>query len=81
MISALSAAELSTRAGCMRNWIEVMECANTFGGICARYMKKSPLLCRVDESYDPYFKDKYLKEEYYRLNCQVCEQLKSQRRN
>lgn len=50
------------------------------GNLCSIY-EKSPLLCRVDESYDPYFKDKYLKEEYYRLNCQVCEQLKSQRRN
>lgn len=35
-----------------------------------------PVLCRVDECYDLYFKELYSREEYYRLNYEACENLK-----
>lgn len=38
--------------------------------ICTIYEDR-PLLCRVDESYI-LFKDKFSKEEYYKLNYEQC---------
>lgn len=45
------------------------------GNLCSIYNDR-PLLCRVDESYEVYFKDKITREEYYRLNYEVCDRLK-----
>lgn len=53
------------------------------GGVC-KYLKGNqcsiyndrPLLCRIDECYDVFFKDQYSLEEYYELNYQVCKKLK-----
>ena len=42
--------------------------------LCSIYDNR-PLLCRIDDSYDIYFKDRYTKEEYYKLNYEVCKKL------
>ncbi len=47
------------------------------GNICSIY-KNRPLLCRVDECFEVYFKGIMTKEEYYRLNYEVCKKLKKQ---
>ena len=52
-------------------------CRYLDGNLCSIYATR-PLLCRVDESYEVYFKDKMSKEEYYRQNYLCCEQLKKQ---
>lgn len=55
-------------------------------GIC-KYLKNNlcsiyetrPLKCRIDDSYDIYFKDIMKKEDYYKLNYMVCEKLKQKK--
>lgn len=42
--------------------------------LCSIYENR-PIICRIDESYDLYFKDSYTKEEYYELNHRACEAL------
>lgn len=59
---------------------------NRGDGVC-RYLKDNkcsiyaerPLLCRVDESYEAYFKDFYTLEEFYEMNYQVCNRLKNEK--
>ena len=46
------------------------------GNLCSIYNER-PLLCRIDESYDAFFKDQVTIEEYYRLNYDVCNILKN----
>lgn len=43
--------------------------------LCSIYEQR-PLLCRVDDCYDIYFKEYIDIEEYYRLNMIECEKLK-----
>lgn len=50
-------------------------CKYLSGNLCSIYEKR-PLLCRVDESYELYFKEKLSKEEYYDLNYSACKRLK-----
>ena len=45
--------------------------------MCTIYNER-PLLCRVDESFDRYFKHTMSKEDYYTLNYQACQMLKEQ---
>lgn len=45
------------------------------GNDCSIYADR-PLLCRIDECYDLLFSDVMTREEYYRMNKQVCERLK-----
>ena len=52
-------------------------CRYLDGNLCSIYAER-PLLCRVDESYETYFKNKMSKEEYYRQNYRSCELLKKQ---
>lgn len=52
-------------------------CRYLDGNLCGIYAAR-PLLCRVDESYETYFKNKMSKEEYYRQNYRSCELLKKQ---
>ena len=52
------------------------KCRYLVKNICSIYEDR-PLLCRVDESYEVFFKDKMTLEEYYRLNYEVCNKLKS----
>lgn len=50
-------------------------CRYLNGNLCSIYDKR-PLICRVDDSYNEFFKDKLSLEEYYRLNCEACTKLK-----
>ncbi len=43
--------------------------------LCAIYEDR-PFLCRVDDCYDLYFSEIMGREEYYRLNMEVCKKLK-----
>ncbi|MCM1480419.1 MAG: hypothetical protein NC085_12005 [Muribaculaceae bacterium] len=51
-------------------------CKYLRGNKCGIYNER-PLLCRVDESYEAYFKDVITIEEYYRLNYEACNILKN----
>lgn len=55
-------------------------CKYLNGNLCSIYYNR-PLLCRVDESYNAFFKNYISKEEYYRLNYELCDKLKKFRRN
>lgn len=50
-------------------------CKYLCGNLCSIYETR-PLLCRIDASYDAFFKDKMSKAEYYRLNYEICEKMK-----
>lgn len=50
-------------------------CKYLSGNLCSIYQTR-PLLCRIDDSYEAYFKSKISLEEFYRLNNAVCEILK-----
>lgn len=52
-------------------------CRYLNGNKCSIYDDR-PLLCRVDESYEAYFKDVITIDEYYRLNYESCDVLKKQ---
>lgn len=46
------------------------------GNLCSIYDER-PLLCRIDESYEAFFKDHITIDEYYRLNYEACNILKN----
>lgn len=50
-------------------------CKYLSGNICSIYNER-PLLCRVDECYEIFFKQHMSLEEYYRLNEFECRKLK-----
>lgn len=50
-------------------------CRYLSGNLCSIYEER-PLLCRVDECYEIYFKQFISIEEYYQLNKNECEKLK-----
>lgn len=74
---------------CCRNLdkSEIYKDLHNGNGIC-RYLKDNlctiyenrPLLCRVDEGYDKYFKNIYTREEYYKLNEESCLELKNSKK-
>ncbi len=43
--------------------------------LCSIYEVR-PLLCRIDDSYVAYFNNFMSKEDYYRLNNEICNKLK-----
>ncbi|MDE7247919.1 MAG: YkgJ family cysteine cluster protein [Lachnospiraceae bacterium] len=51
-------------------------CKYLSGNLCTIYDER-PLLCRVDESYEVYFKNKIAKKDYYRLNYETCNKIKN----
>lgn len=51
------------------------KCIYLNGNQCSIYNDR-PLICKVDESYEVFFKDIMSKEEYYRINYEVCNKLK-----
>lgn len=51
-------------------------CKYLCGNLCSIYSIR-PLLCRIDESYDTFFKDSISKEEYYKLNYEACNKMKN----
>lgn len=46
-------------------------CRHLKGNLCDIYDHR-PEICQVDHMYEVYFKDKYTKEEFYKLNEEVC---------
>lgn len=50
-------------------------CRYLTGNLCSIYEKR-PILCRIDESYDLFFKDKLARDEFYKLNQSFCIKLK-----
>lgn len=51
-------------------------CKYLIGNDCSIYENR-PILCRVDECYELYFKNQLEKEEYYRLNKDMCKKLRN----
>lgn len=51
-------------------------CKYLEGNLCSIYEER-PLLCRVDECYELFFKDSISLEEYYKLNIDICKKLKN----
>lgn len=51
-------------------------CKYLSGNLCTIYENR-PLLCRVDESYEAYFKGSITKSDYYRLNYENCNKIKN----
>lgn len=50
-------------------------CKYLSGNLCSIYENR-PLLCRVDASYDAFFKGVMSRETYYKLNYVSCNELK-----
>ncbi len=50
-------------------------CKYLHGNLCSIYENR-PLKCRIDDSYEIYFKSVMTREEYYRKNYEVCNFLK-----
>lgn len=50
-------------------------CKYLKGNLCSIYDER-PLLCRVDESFELYFKNTMSKEDFYNLNYKACRFLK-----
>ena len=53
-------------------------CKYLVGNLCSIYRSR-PLLCRIDESYDSFFKDFMTREEVYYANLEVCSELKKKK--
>jgi Fe-S-cluster containining protein len=49
------------------------------GNLCSIYQSR-PLICRIDDAYDVFFKEKMTLEEYYKLNKEACENLNNQKK-
>lgn len=50
-------------------------CKYLHGNLCSIYENR-PFKCRIDDSYEIYFKSVMTLEEYYRKNYEVCKYLK-----
>lgn len=53
-------------------------CIYLIGNLCSIYNDR-PLLCRVDDCYELYFRKFMNREEYYKLNKKECKNLKSKK--
>ncbi|MGL4992007.1 MAG: YkgJ family cysteine cluster protein [Sarcina sp.] len=51
-------------------------CKYLIDNLCSIY-KERPLLCRIDDSYEILFKERFEKDMYYKLNYKVCNDLKN----
>lgn len=54
-------------------------CIYLKGNLCSIYQSR-PLICRIDDAYDVFFKEKMTLEEYYKLNKEACEHLNNQKK-
>lgn len=54
-------------------------CRYLDGNLCSIYYGR-PLLCRVDDCYEAFFREKMSRERFYELNELECEKLKAERR-
>ena len=55
---------------------ETGKCKYLKNNLCAIYEQR-PLICRVDEMYETYYKELMTLEEFYVLNYKACDVLKS----
>ena len=53
-------------------------CKYLKGNLCSIYESR-PMKCRIDDSYEIYFKALMTREEYDRMNQEVCEHLKQEK--
>ncbi|HHL2033966.1 TPA: YkgJ family cysteine cluster protein [Clostridium perfringens] len=51
-------------------------CKYLKGNLCSIYEER-PLLCRIDESYEIFFKETMTKSAYYNINYNFCNKLKN----
>lgn len=51
-------------------------CIYLEGNLCSIYENR-PVICRIDECYELYFKTIYSLEEYYELNYKACKMLQN----
>lgn len=49
-------------------------CIYLADNLCSIYENR-PLLCRIDDCYEGYFKQLYSIDEYYELNYRICRKL------
>ena len=64
--------------------IDILSPLNRGDGVC-RYLENNlcsiyndrPIICRVDDCYEKFFKNIMTKEEYYTLNYESCKLLKA----
>lgn len=54
-------------------------CKYLSGNLCSIYEER-PLICRVDECYELFFKQEMSVIEYYNINSMMCMQLKEKER-
>ncbi|MEW9124500.1 MAG: YkgJ family cysteine cluster protein [Thermotaleaceae bacterium] len=47
--------------------------------LCTIYEER-PMICRIDEMYERFFKRRFSKQEYYELNQNACKKLRSNQR-
>lgn len=55
-------------------------CKYLEGNLCSIYETR-PLICRIDECYEKFFKDMMTKKRYYQLNNEICIQLNKNNRS
>ena len=55
---------------------ETGKCKYLKNNLCSIYETR-PLICRVDEMYEAYYKEVITMKEYYALNYKACDVLKS----
>lgn len=51
-------------------------CRYLIGNLCSIYENR-PIICRIDDCYELYFKNSMSKSEFYSLNHAVCIKLKN----
>ena len=56
------------------------KCRYLKNNLCSIYTNR-PLICRVDEMYELYYKDSMTLVEYYELNYKACQLLKEEKEN
>lgn len=54
-------------------------CKYLEGNLCSIYENR-PLLCRIDECYEVFFSGVMTRKEFYKINKDECEKMKSLRR-
>lgn len=50
-------------------------CKYLQGNLCTIYAER-PLLCRIDECYEKFFKDQMTLEQYYKVNYEMCKEIR-----
>lgn len=53
-------------------------CKYLKGNLCSIYEDR-PLFCRIDDCYEQFLKEEYTRDEFYRLNYEICYKLKNKK--